>query len=105
MTGNISEIGIDAFRECTSLTEIVIPDTVVKVGSLAFYGCTELKDITIGKKVSRLDNYCFSECTGLQKIRYSRTIAGWNTIEKDSNWDKNTGNYTIVCSDGTIAKS
>ena len=37
-------------------------------------------------------------------ITYTGTQAQWNAISKGSNWNYNTGSYTIHCTDGDIAK-
>jgi len=41
---NIPEM---AFKKCTSLVSITIPNSVVKIGSEAFKECTSLESITI----------------------------------------------------------
>ena len=38
-------IGIDAFRNCTELTQVTIVDTVVRIGAYAFEGCTGLTGV------------------------------------------------------------
>jgi hypothetical protein len=39
-----SEIGDSAFRGCTSLASITIPESVTQIGGYAFQGCTSLDD-------------------------------------------------------------
>ena len=41
----VKEIGENAFSECTSLTEIEIPESVTNISDSAFAGCVELKTI------------------------------------------------------------
>ena len=48
--------------------------------------------------------YVFADCTSLKEIHFNGTKEEWNKIEKDKYWDKNTGEYTIYCSDGNIKK-
>ena len=43
----VSYIDQDAFKDCTGLTSISIPETVTYIGSDAFYGCTHLTKVTM----------------------------------------------------------
>ncbi len=38
-------IGIQAFANCTNMTQVVIPNTVRSIGSSAFFGCASLHDV------------------------------------------------------------
>lgn len=35
---------------------------------------------------------------------YKGTESEWQNVSKNSDWDYKTGNYTVICTDGTIAK-
>ena len=41
----VTSIGGSAFRYCTSLTSVTIPDSVTSIGEYAFYDCTSLTDV------------------------------------------------------------
>ena len=43
----VTSIGEDAFRDCESLTSVVIPDSVTTIGDYAFYDCSSLTSITV----------------------------------------------------------
>lgn len=58
-------IGTDAFANCTSLTEIVIPDSVKDVGEKAFYGDTALVSVKMSDNVIFIPDECFKGCTAL----------------------------------------
>ena len=66
--GSVTSIGSSAFRGCTGLTSITIPNSVTSIGEDAFYGCTGLTNITIPDSVTSIDRYAFYGCTGLTNI-------------------------------------
>ena len=41
----VTSIGSSAFRRCTNLTSIIIPDGIISIGNYAFEGCTNLVEI------------------------------------------------------------
>ena len=66
--GSVTSIGSSAFRGCTGLTSITIPNSVTSIGEDAFYGCTGLTNITIPDSVTSIGRYAFMNCTGLTNI-------------------------------------
>ncbi len=93
-----------AFRGCSSLTSITIPDGVTEIGYAAFSGCSSLTSITIPDGVASIGNYAFSGCSSLTDIYYDGTYEQWNAIEKDSNWIVSHINYTVHCTDGDYSR-
>lgn len=79
----ITNIGVDAFQYFVGLTNIAIPDSVVTIGSNAFQFCISLSDVTIGSGVTNIDDYAFSECTNLHGIYFkgnAPTLSGNNVF-------------------------
>ena len=47
----INYIKGSTFKDCETLEEIILPDTIVKIGGMAFSGCKNLKSIIIPEGV------------------------------------------------------
>ena len=61
---SVTDIGNDAFCNCTSLTSVNIPDSVTRIGAWAFYGCTSLTEIQLHDErlnVVCIDGYIMTE--------------------------------------------
>ena len=61
----VTSIGGSAFRYCTSLTSVTIPDSVTSIGGWAFTDCASLTSVTIPNGVTSIGEYTFSWCTSL----------------------------------------
>lgn len=50
MHDSVTKIGGCAFRDCSSLKSIKIPDGVIEIGWCVFEGCTSLREIRLWHK-------------------------------------------------------
>lgn len=57
-----------AFRACSSLTSVTIPNSVISIESLVFDLCGSLTSVTIGNSVTSIGNKCFSYCRSLTSV-------------------------------------
>ena len=81
---SVTEISEFAFRCCTELTDITIPDGVTRIEQYAFQGCSALKSIYVPKSVVRVSQGVFAGCSSLTSI-----IVEEGNPEYDSRMDCN----------------
>ncbi len=77
----VTAIGSSAFRNCTGLTSITIPNSVTSIGKEAFQGCTGLTSITIPNSVTAIGTAAFSNCSNLTKILVEEGNTAYTSIE------------------------
>lgn len=100
----VTSIGWSAFSGCSGLTSVTIPDSVTSIGGWAFSKCS-LTSVTIPDSVTEIGYRAFYGCSDLTTINFQGTKAQWQAIEKGNDWDVDTGEYTVICTDGTISKA
>jgi len=93
---SVTSIGDYAFSDCSSLTSIVVPNSVTSIGDDAFNDCSSLASIVIPDSVTSIGDGAFHFCYSLTSIKYRGTASQWQAITKSSSWDSYTGNYTIT---------
>ena len=84
---SVTSISIHAFVNCTSLTNITIPDSVTSIGWGAFINCTNLTNISIPDSVTSIGASAFCNCTRLTRITIPNTVTdiGYSTFEDCTN--------------------
>ena len=65
---SVTSIGHSAFSYCSSLTSVVIPNSVTSIGDGAFSHCRSLTSIVIPNGVTSIGHYAFDGCSSLTSI-------------------------------------
>ena len=66
---NVTYLGISCFMGCSSLTSIQLPSSLTSLKQSCFSGCSSLASIDIPSTVTSLGNSCFSGCSKLSEIK------------------------------------
>ena len=72
--GGVTNIGINAFHDCVSLSSIDIPESVTSIGDYAFVGCESLSSIDIPESVKSIGGGLFCDCSNLSSINLPESL-------------------------------
>lgn len=64
----VTSVGQYAFNDNTSLTSLILPDSVTSIGDFAFQDCSGLTSVTFGTGLTSIGNYAFHQCGGLATL-------------------------------------
>ena len=70
----LTSIGHSAFRDCTSLASIEIPNSVTSIGHSAFSGCSSLSSIEIPNSITIIEESVFESCSSLSSITIGYSV-------------------------------
>lgn len=70
----VTNIGNNAFYNCSSLTSVTISNSVTNIGGCAFYKCSSLTSVTIPNSVTSIGSSAFEKCSGLTTITISCSV-------------------------------
>ena len=76
---DITHITDAAFFNCSSLTNVIIPNSVNVIGSEVFFGCTSLTSVAIPNSVTKIKGEAFSGCSGLTSVTIPNSVESIGT--------------------------
>ncbi|MBQ3193828.1 MAG: leucine-rich repeat protein [Oscillospiraceae bacterium] len=108
----VTQIPAYAFRNLSSVEEVVLPETLTEIKAYAFDG-TGLKTINLIEGLTAIPAYCFYNCTSLSELVLPSTVSsvgnyafynctGLRTITMNENL-KTIGSYAFCGCDGVLS--
>ena len=67
-SGDVAKIGQEAFRECSSLIQISIPNSVMSIGTRAFMRCIMLTSVVLSDGISSIGDNALDGCYNLTNV-------------------------------------
>lgn len=83
--GNLSIIPDSCFENCTSLSNIVISDTISEISNHAFSSCKNITSLTLGRKIRKISSTSFGNLSSLRNLIYNIETIDNLTIFSSSN--------------------
>lgn len=79
----VNEIGNYAFANCSFLTKMIIPESIVKINKGIFYGCVNLREVVLPEHIDEIPESAFQNCSSLTDLSFSENV-------------KSTGNLSFL---------
>lgn len=71
----VTKLYSGAFRDCTEITSVQLPNSVTTIGWDVFYGCTNLKSVNLPKGLTSMGPFAFSHCSSLTSVEIPGTLS------------------------------
>ncbi len=70
----LKTIGEYAFKDCSNLEKVVMPDSVTAIGEYAFHRCKKIEEAHIPSGLKKLNDGVFENCTSLNKVNIPSSL-------------------------------
>ncbi len=70
LPSSVTSIGVNAFNNCKSLTSVVLPSSVTSIGEGAFFYCSSLTSVVLPSSVTSIGDFAFAVCSSLTSLTF-----------------------------------
>ncbi len=74
ISDGLSSIGEKAFRYCSNIISVIIPNSVTGIGRYAFADCTSLTSVKISDNLTSIEQSTFESCSSLTSITVPNSV-------------------------------
>lgn len=89
----VERIGEKAFKDCNSLTNVVLPDSCKSIGLDAFSGCNYMNNLTLNEGLEEIGVGAFYNCSSLTNLTLPSTVV---SIGEVAFYNTSISNLTIM---------
>lgn len=76
LPNSVKQIGSDSFSGCSGMTSVVIPQNLTSINERVFYGCSSLTSVTIPNSVISIGEKAFANCSSLTSVTIPNSVIG-----------------------------
>lgn len=76
----LTELPLNMFRECKSLTTISLPNSITSVSDYAFYNCTGLAIKSLPNWITHIGDHAFYNCNAINSVQNNEFVLSSNLI-------------------------
>lgn len=70
----VTAIGNSAFKNCTALRSVTLPETLKRIDKFAFKGCKLLAEVTLPSGLESIDYAAFQDCSGMRTFKFNAGV-------------------------------
>ena len=87
------KISDKAFKDCSNLAGISLPNTLEEIGTSSFENCYSLQNVVLPASLTKLGDYAFKGCSSISKLELPKSLEALGSYD-------GTDSTSITCFDG-----